>query len=259
MSKIIKSRHQEQEHREIRTAPECVVESKHDARFFSYDDLWLAEDKAAVQVQIDPLEELKREQEKIKRQSEAILSRARQESEKIAQDAYKEGFAKGQEAGLAAGRQQYREKIAALEHLFESIQQQHGTLFREYEPQLLPLIKVMVDRLVNHEVSVNPNVIKTCLNKALACAVDNSRVIVHLHGHDFNRIKEASLEDENLLSGKNKIQLVEDPNIAEGGCFLETDNGEVDATLEYAREKLFQAVERSFIAALAAHDGEEGS
>ncbi|MDA8166101.1 MAG: FliH/SctL family protein, partial [Desulfobacteraceae bacterium] len=86
----------------------------------------------------------------------------------------------------------------------------------------------------------------TCLREALQYVAENSRIKVHLHADDFERLREASLEDPSLLEGKNRLQLVEDPAVAAGGCFLETDFGEVDATLDRCREKLYAELDRIF-------------
>ena len=104
----------------------------------------------------------------------------------------------------------------------------------------------MVDRLVHQEVSTNSRVIQACLKRALSFVVEKSVAKVHLHPDDFIRIREASLANPTLLEGKNRIELIEDATISEGGCFLETDFGDIDATLEYGREKLFDAVEKVF-------------
>jgi flagellar assembly protein FliH len=109
----------------------------------------------------------------------------------------------------------------------------------------------MVDRLVNHEVSVNPRVIQACFREAMEFVVENSVVQVHLHSEDFHRIKEASLENPTMIAGKSRVELVDDPNISQGGCLLKTDFGEIDATLESCREKLYEAFDRAFLAALA--------
>ena len=111
-----------------------------------------------------------------------------------------------------------------------------------------------MDRLVNHEVSVNHLVIEKCLHKALHYVVAKSSVIVHLHPDDFQRIKDASLDDPNFLQGADNIELMEDLTISQGGCLLETDFGTIDARLENCKEQLNQAIEQSFLAALAETD-----
>lgn len=198
-----------------------------------------------------PLEELTAERERVKQEAEEIRKHAESEAAKIREDAYREAFEKGEKDGESAGREKYDEAIQRVEGLLREIQDQREGLNKEYEKDLLPLIKSMVDRLVNHEVSINPLVIQACLRKAMGFVVENSAVKVHLHPDDFNRIKEAGLEDPALLEGKSRVQLIEDPNITMGGCFLESDFGEIDASLDSYRERLYAAIDKEFLAALA--------
>jgi len=221
--------------------------------FLSYDDFW--RQQSATGGAIKKVERRKTPQEIAAAEAEALLSSAREEAAKVMQDAYDQGFAEGEAAGLAKAKGEYQERIAKLGSLLSALDGQRADVLRQHEEHLLELIKTMVDRLVNHEVSVNPLVIKACLQKAMDYVVENSTVQVHLHADDFNRIKKISLDDPSLLAGKNRVQLVEDPQIGVGGCFLKTDFGEIDATLEQSRARLFAVVEKAFSAALAANNG----
>ncbi|MBI4792925.1 MAG: flagellar biosynthesis protein, partial [Deltaproteobacteria bacterium] len=95
-----------------------------------------------------------------------------------------------------------------------------------------------------------------CLRKAMEYVVEDSVVKVHLQADDFQHIKEMSLEDPSLLQGTRRIELMEDPAVSRGGCLLQTDFGEVDATLDNCRERLFAIVERAFFEAMAAAGSE---
>jgi flagellar assembly protein FliH len=79
---------------------------------------------------------------------------------------------------------------------------------------------------------------------------------VHLHSDDFQHIKEITLEDPSLLQGARRFELIDDPAVNRGGCLLQTDFGEIDATLDTCRERLFALVDQAFQDALAA-DGEK--
>lgn len=216
--------------------------------FLSFMDFWQRkEDGVAV-----PEEKPKSPAELAREEADAILAEARAEAARVMQEAYDSGYAEGEAAGLADGKKVYDEQVAKLDALLAALNGQRAEVMKNHEQDLLTLVHTMVDRLVHHEVSVNPLVIRTCLAEAMEFVVENSVVQVHLHSEDFNRIKKASLEDSSLLAGKNRVQLVEDPNISEGGCLLKTDFGEIDATLENCREKLYAAVDAAFLAALAA-------
>jgi flagellar assembly protein FliH len=182
----------------------------------------------------------------LKSRQEELLEQARQEAEQIRQQAHEEGYARGEQEGRQAGQEKYEQAVGRLNAVLATLARDIGARNERYEEELLLLITTMTDRLVHHEVSVNGKVIRACLREALQYVAENSRIKVHLHADDFQRLREVSLEDSSLLEGKDRLQLVEDPAVAVGGCFLETDFGEVDATLDTCRQKLYQAVDASF-------------
>ncbi len=226
--------------------------------FLSFVSLWEEAEKGGdveAPAVDDPFQKLREREEEIKRQGEEILRLARENAVRIEAEAHDKGFAKGEAEGLAAGQQKFDEAARRFGALMTEVEGNLHKRNSHYEEELLALVTTMTDRLVQHEVSLNPRVIQACLRRAMAFVVDKSVVKVHLHPNDFNRIKEASLENPALLEGKNRIELMEDGGIAEGGCFLETDFGDVDATLEHGRDKLYEAVEQAFRTSLVEEEG----
>ncbi|PKN21098.1 MAG: hypothetical protein CVU68_08760 [Deltaproteobacteria bacterium HGW-Deltaproteobacteria-3] len=219
--------------------------------FLSFEDFWQVKPGSA---EAKRLEKHKSPREIAMEEAAEILRQAGDQAETLRQEAYAEGFAKGEAEGKAAGLAQYEQQREELAALFGALEGEREAVLRQHEESMLALITAMVDRLVSHEISVNPLVIQACLKNAMEFVVENSTVQIHLHGDDFARLKKASLEDSRLIEGKNRIQLVEDPNIAVGGCFLKTDFGEIDATLENSKTRLYGAVEQAFFAAMAADD-----
>jgi flagellar assembly protein FliH len=212
--------------------------------FLPFAELWQDVDAGRKELNLQKkVEELQKEQDE-------IIRRTREEAELIRQKAYEEGLAEGQTAGRIAGQEEYRKKIKQMESMLVSVQSEIGARNERYEHEILLLIKTMVDRLVHHEVSVNPEVIRACLRETLQFVLENAQIRVHLHADDVKRLQEASTEATSLLAGKTRIQLVEDPGITAGGCLLRTDFGEVDATVENCRQKLYEAVDRIFTRSL---------
>ena len=242
MSKVLKL----QQNREVQAAPSMDTEE-----FLSFEDFWQIKPGGA---EAKGLEKRKSPREIAMEEAAEILRQAGDQAETLRQEAYAEGFAKGEAEGKAAGLARYEQQREELAALLGALEGEREAVLRQHEESMLALITAMVDRLVYHEISVNPLVIQACLKKAMEFVVENSTVQIHLHGDDFARLKQASLEDSRLIEGKNRIQLVEDPNIAVGGCFLKTDFGEIDATLENSKTRLYAAVEQAFFAAMAADD-----
>lgn len=247
MSKVIKL----QQKFSVQAAPRMETEE-----FLSFEDFW--QGKGGGEVPVRTLR-LKDPRKIAAAEAAALIEQARQQAEEIRQEAQVQGFAAGEASGQTEGLRLYREKIDALEALLRSLETQRADILRRHEADLLVLVKTMVDRLVHHEVSTNPLVIQVCLKKAMEFVVENSTVQVHINGEDFNRLKQASMENPRLIEGKNRLQLVEDSAVAVGGCLVKTDFGEIDATLESCRENLYAGVDRAFLAALADDAGGQDS
>lgn len=224
----------------VQTAPSLETEE-----FLSFEDFWQARPDSAEAVK---LKKRRSPQEIALEEAAEILRQAGDQAESLRQEAYACGLDKGEAAGLAL----YEERLQELATLFAALNGERQAVLRQHEESMLPLITAMVDRLVYHEASLNPLVIQACLKKAMEFVVENSTVQIHLHADDLARLEKASLENVRLIEGKNRIQLVEDPSLAVGGCFLKTDFGEIDATLENCKARLYAAVEQAFLAALAA-------
>ncbi|MDF1614665.1 FliH/SctL family protein [Desulfurivibrio dismutans] len=192
-----------------------------------------------------------------RREAAEILAAAREEAERLQQEALAKGRAEGERKGRAEAKKEYSERLAELKKLLAEIQLQRGAIIQRYREDLLVLVQAMTDCLVHHEVTTNPEVIKSCLQKATGFVVENSSVQACINPEDLRDLREAGLRDPTLLGGKNRIELVEDPAVARGGCLLKSAFGEVDATMDNSRKKLYQAVSQAFEAVLAAHAGED--
>jgi flagellar assembly protein FliH len=229
-----------------------IVEVKHlkgdDNRFVSFETMVEGGGKA---VGPTPLELAQSELQRVQDETAQLVADAKAEVEKIKKDAYDAGFAKGEEEGLRAGKTAFDEKIAAISQQIIVLAGEQERIQKENEAELLTLIRAMVAKLVNHEVSVNHKVIEKCLARAMTYVVGQSRVVVHLNPEDFLIIKDVVMEDPLFLEGAGRVELMEDLAVKQGGCLLVTEFGEIDATLENRQAKLDQAVEQAFLAALS--------
>ncbi len=223
--------------------------------FVSYESL-MEEEEEVVDEGPDLLEIARQELEQSKAEAERLVREAEARVAQLEKDAYDKGFQKGEAEGRVVGEEALAEKISQASQLIVATKAERQRICALYEKDILALVFAMVEHLVNHEVSVNHRVIEKCLHKALGFVVDNSQVVAHLHPEDFLRIKDAVVEDPLFLDNAERVELMEDPATSQGGCLLETTFGEIDTTLENCKEKLFKAVEQSFLAALAEADEE---
>lgn len=183
-----------------------------------------------------------------RKRSDIIIMQAKQEAVRLKQEAVQQGISEGQrqvKADTAQLMKQFADVLAA-------VQTQRSNLQQKYEKDITTLVKVMVEHLTNHEVTISDRVIQTCLKQAMEFIVSHSDVRVRLNPQDYQRIKTAGLEDPAFLEGKSQVHLVEDPTISMGGCFLESSFGEIDASLENRRDLLYMAFDEAFRIVMAA-------
>ena len=218
--------------------------------FVSYESLWHDPEGGEEEIGPGGAEKMRIEQERIRMENEEMIEKARAQAVEIEKKAYDKGFARGEEEGRTSGRAEFDDRLLKAENLIRELEKARSDVFLRYEDDLPPLIQTMVDRLVNHEVSVNPRVITSCLRDSMEYVVARSMVKVHLHPNDLERFNKMEQEEPRSLAGRQQVELVADPEISEGGCFLETEFGEIDATLENRREKLYEAVDRAFRVAI---------
>lgn len=242
---------------EGRTSLSSIVEFKDfkilgdEENFVSYESLMGDEEEGDVDQGPDLLEIARQELEKTKAEAQRLVKDAEARVVQLEKEAYDKGFQKGEAEGRKIGEQALAEKIGQTSKVITAVKVERKRICSLYEKDIFALVLAMVEHLVNHEVSVNHLVIQKCLHKTLRFVVDNSQVVVHLHPDDFLRIKDAVVEDPLFLDNTDQVELMEDLAISQGGCRLNTTFGEIDATLENCKEKLYKAVENSFLAALS--------
>lgn len=145
------------------------------------------------------------------------------------EQARKEGYAQGHEEGLRAGQQEIRKQVQRLEQLLVALQQPFAELDAAVEEQLSQLAMLVARHLVRRELKADPGQVIAVVREALAALPITSRTVrLHLHPEDAALVREAfSLNEEEA-----HIQVLDDPVQSRGGCRVQTDNSQIDASVE---------------------------
>lgn len=122
--------------------------------------------------------------------------------------------------------------MQAAQNVISALQEKFDKELHELQYSALKLACAIAGKIVHHEVKQNPDIIlqqiKTVLN---LCKESQSQTLL-LNPEDM-----AFLQENLKMSGwiKNNFPTMKiegDPNITRGGCKLELENSEVDATIE---------------------------
>lgn len=141
----------------------------------------------------------------------------------------KEGQEYGHREGLEEGRADIRERLGQLDGLLGALDRPFEQLDQQVEREVVALVISMVRQLIRREVKLDPGQIVGVVREALGILPVNARNIrVVLHPEDAVLVREAyTLGDHD-----QQWQIVEDPVIQRGGCRIQTDTSQIDATLD---------------------------
>ncbi len=161
----------------------------------------------------------------------------------LAQEAYEKGFEQGHRDGEELGRKKYETLAARLAEVLKSLEQEIERHILALEPQVLALVKLMAEKVINREISLNSEVLQEAIREALSHVVDQARVKIRLNPGDLEFLEEIIEELSEELSRLKDFEVIPDGSISRGGCLLETDFGLIDATVERRWREALQKLE----------------
>lgn len=166
---------------------------------------------------------------------EAEAERAQAERLAARQQAIAEGYAEG----LRVGRIDAAQEGARLKELADSYASALDNLDFRLADMVLELALDVARQVIAGELAVHPErilaVVKLALNQ-MAETTREARLLVNPEDAALIRPHLESILD------KNRLRLVEDVRIVRGGCLIETNQGDLDATLQARWRQVVQVL-----------------
>lgn len=153
-----------------------------------------------------------------------------EEIESIQQQAYDEGFAQGQKAGMLTGKVQIDKQISRMDSILSVLAKPLEELDEQVINQLTELSIIVAKQLIRRELRIDPGqvvgVVREC---AAALPVASQQVNIYLHPNDAELVRTAfSLDTET----DTRWNIIEEPVLTRGGCRIEAEHSKIDATVE---------------------------
>ena len=174
-----------------------------------------------------------------------------EELEQIRAEAYNEGFATGERDGFHSGQLKGQQeakavldaRVAELEsimsHLLEPIRAQD----EQIEDMLLELVETMVRQVVQRELTTDSSHIQQVLRGALkALPMGAEQIRIYLNPADFEAIKAVRERHE------ENWRLLEDDQLLPGGCRVEAEHSQVDASRETRLQQITEQLHEQRLA-----------
>ncbi|MBM3274103.1 MAG: hypothetical protein FJZ00_03040 [Candidatus Sericytochromatia bacterium] len=192
------------------------------------------------------------------RMAQQILAEAAESAQRLQQQAQEMGYNDGYQAGFQAGQQAAIDAWTGLLNAFraqiEGILAQRQNILNAAEPDIIRLVLMATAKIVQRE-SRHPDLVQHVVARTLPRASDGTVVRIRVSPADHAKL----LSLPGAETGMASYDLVPDPNIGAGGCFIECHLCSIDATFrtlfeEVAREIMRIEPERDAIIAQAIED-----
>lgn len=165
-------------------------------------------------------------------EAEKMLADARERVADIERDAFYKGFQEGQEKGRREGYGEAISLMSAFKAGLEDIHHARKQYYDKAEKEAIDLIVLITGEMVRHSVEGERAVAIDVFRKAVAELHGKQRIVARFNPQDMEF---AQLTKEDLMREIGQIGQLEmksDPEVSPGGCILETNIGQLDATVE---------------------------
>ncbi len=187
-----------------------------------------------VELEITP-EEL---YENAKIEAEQILEEAKKQAEQLRQQAYQEGSKQGYENGFNQSITEAEAQKASLEAEKIKLLEEYEIHLTEMEPLLVDAITTVVQNVFKIKFEDNRNIIVHLVKIALG-RIENSReFIIKVSKADLPYVLKYREVLEKTVIKAASIEIIEDMTLSKNQCFIETDGGVFDCSLDVQLDNL---------------------
>lgn len=220
----------------------------------------LNETKASLQglrSQIDAIKaDLERERKALREQ--AALE-AKEQRESAAKTGYDEGHEKGHTEGLLAAEREIRAEyegkfsdvLALLSGVNEALGDSREKLAEAHVPQLIRLWEMMLQRMLQVDVDLDPDVVQRLLQYILKRVSDREKIIVYLNPADIAMIEGIKDRLMDSIRGVKFFELLSDDHVNRGSCLIETNLGIYDGRWRTQLEQISTEVQNLLMESMA--------
>jgi len=177
---------------------------------------------------------------------EDILSMARENASMLEREAYEKGFAQGEKDGLELGAAKALKIVENIENLLDEIGRLRTDIIKWHEKDIIELICAVAEKVVHHQVDLNGTTIRETVIRAIQLATEKRSILLRVNPEEFDYIEQLKPELFKRFNELTSLEVVAGPSVKRGGCFLETQWGDVDARVETQMEMILQCLEEAY-------------
>ncbi|MGL5253876.1 MAG: FliH/SctL family protein [Brevinema sp.] len=171
-------------------------------------------------------------------ESDDMIALARKEADKLKKEAEAEGMDLGRTEGYETATNDIKLVIERLHSVVAETARERERILLHSEQQVINLVLTMVNKVVKKLAIEHKEVVIENTKAALSLLRGAMTLFIRVSPRDYNLA--ASYKDEfiHLIEARADLKFIEDPTIEPGGVYIESDTGDIDATINTQLEEL---------------------
>jgi flagellar assembly protein FliH len=178
----------------------------------------------------------------VQAQAEAILKKAGAEKEAIEMEAYKKGLEQGQAQAQMMAIKKIEPLFVTLGNTIEELKKMRQLIIEKHQDQIIEILMLIAKKVIHREIHLSPDIILDTVRNACSYLTETEEIRLRVHPSDFEYIRDIERILSSHLTGKRSIHFIEDGTIDRGGIIIDTEFGEIDASIhsqiEHIKETL---------------------
>lgn len=214
------------------------------ARSFVNEDAFISTDfqiseLIAKQAGISQLED-DAHQDKINAQ---VLERLKEVQEKAYQEGYELGLIEGTEKAFQEAKANLLTQMQSMEDFLKRLEELKTHLMVDNEKSLVTIVYQIAKRIAMRDLEENRDAVWEILQHVVNEFQNDERMNVRLSNQDLAFLETLQQKSGKKIESLKRINFIADESIKSGGCVIETEYGNVDATLEERVERTWQTLQ----------------
>jgi flagellar assembly protein FliH len=156
----------------------------------------------------------------------------------LEREAFGKGFAQGERAGAENAGQRGEAMLHRLTQTLDELTSVRAEMIRQTERQMVQLALGIARRIVQREISLDPDLLLAMARVALERLGDTARVTVRLHPEDYAAAGAARVAE---MTSSN-VTIVADTRLSRGACRVESDMGLLDIGIDAQLQEVGRAL-----------------
>lgn len=156
----------------------------------------------------------------------------------LKEEARSQGHNEGYDAGYAEAMAEVDEQKRKLEEEKAAHEAQYEEMINQLEPQFVDTLTDIYSHVLGTDIKDRNGVVLHLLNNAIRNIEGSRNFLVHVSKDDRQEVEEHKDGLTEGLGSSCSIEIVEDVTLSKGACFVETDSGIFDCSIDTELELL---------------------